>query len=56
MPTLRALLVSLGPSGATANARAVLDQRAGDERAIAALEARMDGPAPSGAEVVAPAA
>ncbi len=40
-PTLRALLVSLGPSGAAANALAALHQRTTEERAVAALEARI---------------
>jgi hypothetical protein len=41
MPALRALLVSLGPSGAAANALAALHQRTREERAVAALEARI---------------
>ena len=56
MPPLRAILASLGPWGAAANALAVLDGRAGDERAVAALEARMVAPATPGAGVAAPAA
>ena len=56
MPTLRALLVSLGPSGAAANALAALHQRTTEERAVAALEAQIADRATVPAGVVADAA
>ena len=58
MPALRALLVSLGSSGAAANALAALHQRTTDERAVAALESRIADRAtvPAGTGAVASAA
>ena len=56
MPTLRTILVRLGPSGATANALAVLDQRVSEERAVAALEAHIVPPTTSRPRVGAHAA
>ena len=56
MPTLRAILVSLGPSGAATNALAALDQRASDERAVADLESRIVAPGTAPAEAVPHAA
>ena len=44
MPTMRAILVSLGSTGAAANALAALQQRARDELAEAGLEARLTPP------------
>lgn len=44
MPTLHAILVSLGSTGAAANALAALEQRARDEQAVAGLEARLTAP------------
>lgn len=41
MRTLRALLASLGASGAAANARAVLERQADEEQAVAVLEDRL---------------
>ncbi len=41
MPTLRAILLSLGSTGATANALSALEQRRLEERAVAGLEARL---------------
>ena len=45
MPSLRAVLASLGSPGAAANARTACEKRATEERAVAALEARISGTA-----------
>ena len=52
MPTMRAILVSLGSTGAAANALAALQQRARDEQAVAGLEARL-APLAAGAPLAA---
>jgi hypothetical protein len=45
MPSLRAVLASLGSPGAAANARTACEQRATEDRAVAALEASISGTA-----------